>query len=100
MTGAGTAVRRRCRTVTTWTTTRTTWPRWSSTSVSGMRCTWATRPAGGGVVRYLARHGEERTAKAVLIAAVPPLMVQTDANPGGLPKSVFGDFQAQLAANR
>lgn len=55
---------------------------------------------GGVVVRYLARHGEERTAKAVLIAAVPPLMVQTDANPGGLPKSVFDDFQAQLAANR
>ncbi len=55
---------------------------------------------GGVVVRYLARHEEERTAKAVLIAAVPPLMVQTDANPGGLPKSVFDDFQAQLAANR
>jgi pimeloyl-ACP methyl ester carboxylesterase len=44
---------------------------------------------GGEVVRYLARHGESRVAKAALIAAVPPLMVQTDANPGGLPKSVF-----------
>ena len=44
---------------------------------------------GGEVVRYLARHGESRVAKAVLISAVPPLMVQTDANPGGLPKSVF-----------
>ncbi|TDQ00218.1 alpha/beta fold hydrolase [Labedaea rhizosphaerae] len=55
---------------------------------------------GGEVVRYLARHGESRAAKAVLIAAVPPLMVQTDANPGGLPKSVFDDFRAQLAANR
>jgi len=55
---------------------------------------------GGEVVRYLARHGESRVAKAVLISAVPPLMVQTDANPGGLPKSVFDDFQAQLAANR
>ena len=41
-----------------------------------------------------------RVAKAVLISAVPPLMVQTDANPGGLPKSVFDDLQAQLAANR
>ena len=39
-------------------------------------------------------------AKAVLISAVPPLMVQTDANRGGLPKSVFDDLQAQLAANR
>src|SRR2546430_4912543 len=41
--------------------------------------------AGGEVVRYIARHGESRVAKAVLISAVPPLMVQTDANPGGLP---------------
>jgi non-heme chloroperoxidase len=55
---------------------------------------------GGEVVRYLARHGESRVAKAVLIAAVPPLMVRTEANPGGQPKSVFDDLQAQLAANR
>src|SRR6476659_6865638 len=55
---------------------------------------------GGEVVRYLARHGESRVAKAVLISLVPPLMVQTDANPGGLQKSVVDDFQAQVAANR
>src|ERR1700742_4719985 len=55
---------------------------------------------GGEVVRYLSRHGEDRAAKAVLISSVPPLMVQTDANPGGLPKKVFDDLQAQLAANR
>ena len=55
---------------------------------------------GGEVVRYLARHGESRAAKAALIAAVPPLMVQTDSNPGGLPKSVFDDFQRQVATNR
>ncbi|MGD9622615.1 MAG: alpha/beta fold hydrolase [Mycolicibacterium sp.] len=55
---------------------------------------------GGEVVRFLARHGEGRAAKAVLIAAVPPLMVRTDANPGGLPKSVFDDFQLQVATNR
>src|SRR6187397_3081111 len=55
---------------------------------------------GGEVVHYLARHGESRVAKAVLISAVPPLMVQTEANPGGLPKEVFDGFQAQLAANR
>ncbi len=55
---------------------------------------------GGEVVRYLARHGESRVAKAVLISAVPPLMVQTPANPGGLPKSVFDDLQRQLAESR
>lgn len=55
---------------------------------------------GGEVAHYLARHGEDRAAKAALISAVPPLMVQTDANPEGLPKSVFDDLQAQLAANR
>ena len=42
----------------------------------------------------------DKVAKAVLIAAVPPLMVQTPANPGGLPKSVFDGFQAQVADNR
>jgi non-heme chloroperoxidase len=55
---------------------------------------------GGEVVHYLARHGEARVAKAVIISAVPPLMVKTPANPGGLPKEVFDEFQAQLAANR
>jgi non-heme chloroperoxidase len=55
---------------------------------------------GGEVVRYIARHGEARVAKAVLISAVPPLMMQTDANPGGLPKSVFDGLQTQVAANR
>ena len=55
---------------------------------------------GGEVVHYLARHGESRVAKAAIISAVPPLMVKTAANPGGLPKEVFDGFQAQLAANR
>ena len=55
---------------------------------------------GGEVVRYLARHGESRVAKAVLISSVPPLVVKTAANPGGLPKEVFDGLQAQLAANR
>lgn len=55
---------------------------------------------GGEVVHYLARHGEDRAAKAALLSAVPPLMVKTDANPDGLPKDVFDDLQAQLAANR
>src|SRR5467141_2884549 len=55
---------------------------------------------GGEVVHYIARHGESRVAKAAIISAVPPLMVQTPANPGGLPKDVFDGLQAQLAANR
>jgi non-heme chloroperoxidase len=55
---------------------------------------------GGEVAHYIARHGESRVGKAVLISAVPPLMVQTGANPGGLPKSVFDGMQAQLAGNR
>src|SRR6059036_300989 len=54
---------------------------------------------GGEVVHYLARHGQSRVAKAVIISAVPPLMVKTAANPGGLPKKVFDDFQAQVATN-
>jgi non-heme chloroperoxidase len=55
---------------------------------------------GGEVTHYLARHGESRAAKAALISAVPPLMVKTEANPKGLPKSIFDDLQKQLAANR
>ena len=55
---------------------------------------------GGEVVHYIARHGESRVAKAAIISAVPPLMVKTAANPGGLPKEVFDGLQAQLAANR
>ena len=55
---------------------------------------------GGEVAHYLARHGESRVAKAVLISAVPPLMVKTASNPGGLPKEVFDRFQEQVATNR
>ena len=55
---------------------------------------------GGEVVRYIARHGEGRVAAAVLVSAVPPIMVKTPANPEGLPKAFFDGFQAQLAANR
>lgn len=55
---------------------------------------------GGEVVRYIARHSDARVAKAAIIAAVPPLMVKTAANPGGLPKEVFDGFQEQVATNR
>jgi non-heme chloroperoxidase len=55
---------------------------------------------GGEVTGYIARHGESRVAKAVLISAVPPITVKTPANPGGLPKEVFDGFQQQTAYNR
>src|SRR6185369_13642407 len=53
---------------------------------------------GGEVARYIGRHGSKRVAKAVLISAVPPLMLKTAANPGGLPISVFDGLRAQLVA--
>ncbi|WP_437075687.1 alpha/beta fold hydrolase [Streptomyces sp. enrichment culture] len=57
--------------------------------------------AGGGeVARYVARHGAGRVAKAVLIAAVPPLMVQTKSNPAGLPVEVFDGFREGVATDR
>jgi non-heme chloroperoxidase len=55
---------------------------------------------GGEVARYVAHHGNGRVAKAVLIGAVPPLMLQTEANPGGLPLEVFDNFREGTAANR
>ncbi|TLP73632.1 alpha/beta hydrolase [Pseudomonas nitroreducens] len=55
---------------------------------------------GGEVARYVARHGAGRVAKAVLIGAVPPIMLQTEKNPGGLPLKVFDGFREALAASR
>lgn len=55
---------------------------------------------GGEVVRYIARHGESGVSKAILISAVPPLMVKTEKNPKGLPKEIFDDFQDRLFRNR
>ena len=55
---------------------------------------------GGEVARYVARHGKGRVAKAVLMSAVPPIMVKTPANPDGLPIEVFDGFRKALAANR
>jgi non-heme chloroperoxidase len=55
---------------------------------------------GGEVTHYLGRHGESRVAKAVLIDAVPPIMVKTSANPGGLPIEVFDGLRKSLADNR
>src|SRR5260370_23588433 len=55
---------------------------------------------GGEVGRYIGRHGSKRVAMAVLISAVPPLMVKTDKNPEGAPIEVFDDLRAQYAKNR
>jgi non-heme chloroperoxidase len=55
---------------------------------------------GGEAAHYAARHGKGRVAKLVLIGAVPPIMVKTPANPGGLPIEVFDGFRQQLASNR
>ena len=55
---------------------------------------------GGEVVRYIGRHGTGRVAKAVLIGAVPPIMLKTSANPGGLPMEVFDDIRKNVRADR
>ena len=55
---------------------------------------------GGEATRYVARHGKGRVAKLVLIGAVPPIMLKTASNPGGLPLDVFDGLRQQLAANR
>ncbi len=55
---------------------------------------------GGEVARYIGRHGTERVSKAVLISAVPPLMLKTDRNPGGLPMAAFDEIRANVLADR
>jgi non-heme chloroperoxidase len=55
---------------------------------------------GGEVVRYIGRHGSRRVKKVVLIGAVPPIMVKTGANPGGLPISTFDGIRSGVATNR
>ncbi|MGA2048349.1 MAG: alpha/beta hydrolase [Terracidiphilus sp.] len=55
---------------------------------------------GGEVARYIGRHGNKRVSKAVLIASVPPLMLKTDKNPGGLPLSVFDQIRAGVTGDR
>jgi non-heme chloroperoxidase len=55
---------------------------------------------GGEVARYIARHGTSRVAKVVLIGAVPPLMLKTEANPGGLPMKAFDEIRANVLADR
>jgi non-heme chloroperoxidase len=55
---------------------------------------------GGEVTRYIGRHGTSRVAKAVLIGAIPPLMLKTAANPGGLPREAFDELRSAVLADR
>src|SRR3989442_3723965 len=55
---------------------------------------------GGEAVRYIGRHGTRRVAKAVLIGAIPPLMLKTPANPGGLPIAAFDQIRAGVLGDR
>src|SRR5262245_39168858 len=100
MTGAATAGRARSATATTW----TTMPPTVATVVEHLGLRDAVHighsTGGGEATRYVACHGKGRVAKLVLVGAVPPLMVKTPANPGGLPLEVFDGLRQQLAANR
>ena len=95
-TGAATAARRSRRTGTTW----TTYAADAAAVVEHLDLRDAVHvghsTGGGEVARYVARHGQGRVAKAVLIGAVPPIMVKTPANPGGLPIEVFDGFRDSL----
>ncbi len=55
---------------------------------------------GGEITRYMARHGTDRVAKACLVGAIPPLMLKTDANPEGLPRSVFDELRGNVERDR
>src|SRR4051812_1066412 len=55
---------------------------------------------GGEVVRYIGRHGSSRVSKSVLISAIPPVMVKSETNPGGLPMAVFDEIRANVLADR
>ena len=78
----------------------TTWPSSSRRSTSAHIVLVGHSTGGGEVARYIGRHGTGRVAKAVLLGAVPPLMLKTDANPGGLPLQVFDEIRANTRANR
>ena len=78
----------------------TTSRRWSRRSTLEDAVHVGHSTGGGEVARYIGRHGTRRVAKAVLISAIPPLMLKTPANPGGLPIEVFDDLRAKLLADR
>ena len=97
---AATGARASRGTATTWIRTPTTWRR-SSEALDLRDAIHVGHSTGGGeVARYIGRHGTDRVAKAVLIGAVPPLMLKTPANPGGLPMEVFDEIRAGVLADR
>ena len=99
-TGAATAARASPGTETTWTPTLTI-SRNSSTSSTCSDAIHVGHSTGGGeVARYIGRHGTQRVAKAVLISSVPPLMLKTAENPGGLPIAVFDQIRAAIQSDR
>jgi non-heme chloroperoxidase len=84
----------------TWTATRTI-SRWSSRRLTLNGVSVVGHSTGGGeVARYIARYGRSRVAKAVLIAAVPPLMLKSESNPEGLPIEVFDNLRSSLVKDR
>ena len=85
---------------TTWTLTLTISPSSSKHSILKDAIHVGHSTGGGEVARYIGRHGTKRVAKAVLIGAIPPLMLKTEANPGGLPIEVFDQLRAGVAADR
>ena len=97
--GRSTQVERRA---TTWITTRPTLPAVAEHLDLRNAIHIGHSTGGGEVARYVARYGEPqgRVAKAVLVSAVPPLMVKTEKNPGGMPIEVFDGFRKALADNR
>ena len=85
---------------TIWITMQRMLLRWWSTSISANTVHVGHSTGGGEATRYVARHGKGRVSKLVLVGAVPPIMVKTPANPGGLPIEVFDGLRAVLAADR
>ena len=100
MIAAATAAPASRGTATTWTPMPTISPS-SSTKLDLKDAIHVGHSTGGGeVARYIGRHGTKRVAKAVLISAIPPLMLKTPANPGGLPDRVFDGLRANVLADR
>ena len=87
-------------TETTWTPTPTTSPELIETLDLKKAYLVGHSTGGGEVARYIGRHGTNRVAKAVLIGAVPPLMLKTPANPGGLPIEAFNQLRDAVIADR
>src|SRR5260370_4854139 len=98
--GAATAGRASPGTATTWTPTLTTSQRSSKSSTSRTSVHVGHSTGGGEVARYIGRHGTKRVAKAVLIGAVPPVMVKSPTNPGGTPLEEFDKLRAAVQADR